>query len=104
MIATLSNGKYDLKVRYDSTNVHIYDSCLVASSDMADWVHRIKELGELSGYKYLRSEKSWVREWKAHNFLFELDVERERTHDVDLNNNETFVRRFAYYLLSLLYV
>lgn len=94
----------NLKVRYSSTNVHINDSHIVASKDIASWVALIKSFGAQHGYVYSRTNQSWINEWKAHNLLFKLGIEPERTRDSDLDENETTIRKIGYFLLSLLYI
>lgn len=93
----------NLKVCYSSTNVHINDSYIVGCKDIPSWVQCIKSAGEQNGYTYSRSVQSWINEWKAHNLLFKLGVAPARTRDVDLNEDETMLRRVGYFLLSLLY-
>jgi len=50
-----------------------------------------------------RSRYSYLSEWRAHRFLYELGIERERTGFVDLDMGETFWRKLAYFVLSILY-
>ena len=99
-----NENKGNLKVRYSSTNVHVNDSCIISHKDIPSWVQRVKSFGEQNGYTYSRSVQSWIREWKAHNLLFKLGIEPARTRDVDLNEDETIIRRVGYFLLSLLYI
>lgn len=96
--------KGNLKVCYSNTNVHINDSYIISRRDIPSWVERIKSFGEQNGYTYSRSNKSWIREWKAHNLLFKWGIEPTRTRDVDLNEDETAIRKVGYFLLSLLYI
>jgi hypothetical protein len=99
-----NEGKGNLKVCYSNTNVHINDSYIVGRNDIPTWVERIKSFGEQNGYTYSRSAQSWINEWRAHNLLFKLGVEPSRTRDVDLNEDETTIRKIGYFLLSLLYI
>ena len=99
-----SENKGNLKVRYSRTNVHVYDSFMVPSKDIEFWVTYIVLQGDKSGFVYSRSADSWIREWKAHNLLFKLGIEPARTRDVDLNEDETTIRKVGYFLLSLLYI
>lgn len=57
----------------------------------------IKDLG------FTRTKKSLIREWAAHNFLYEHNYKRERTKDTDLDQNESLFRRIGYFFLSLFY-
>lgn len=47
-----------------------------------------------------RSDASYIREWTAHNFLYKLNFCTARTKDTDLNINEYWYRRLAYYFIS----
>ena len=50
-----------------------------------------------------RSINSYVREWRAHNFLYKCKIKIDSTKDVDLDINETKIRRFFYFIFSFLY-
>lgn len=103
MKTRLTNGIGDaLTVEYSKTNVRIDSSCTVAKEDIAGWIEQIKSFGKLYGYEYTRSNKSWAREWKAHNVLYWWGIEPYRTRDVDLDEGETLLRRIAYLFLSFL--
>jgi hypothetical protein len=52
---------------------------------------------------YTRSITSWLREWKAHNYLYDMGYEKARTGSVDLNENESLIRRIGYFFLALFY-
>lgn len=56
-----------------------------------------------SGNFAKRSVGSYVAEWRAHNLLYKLGLFRAHTQDVDLNVNESKIRRFFYYILSFFY-
>lgn len=105
MKARLTNGRDEfLDITYSHANVHINDSYAVASKDIPDWVSRIMTYGAENGYVYARPEQSWIDEWRAHNLLFKWGVLPSRTKDVDLNESESMLRRFGYFLLSKLYI
>lgn len=93
-----------LDVTYSYDNVHVNDSYLVKSNRIADWINRIIKCGVGHGYEYSRSAASWVNEWKAHNFLYDHGVKPNRTKDVDLNEDETALRKLCYCLLSKFYI
>lgn len=85
-------------------NVHIMNSSKIKKSvDMKAIIKIIRVEAEKLGLKYKRSESSWLREWKAHNFLSERNVESDRTLSVDLNEDETLLKRFGYFILTLFY-
>ena len=49
-----------------------------------------------------RTIKSMVREWRAHNLLYNLHLFRSHTQDVDLDK-EPWYRQVVYFILSTLY-
>lgn len=72
-----------------------------------------KEIREVLGYiKYYypghltfknNSDRVLVAEWCVHNLLYNLNVLRSRTKDVDLNSNKTKLEKIAYLIASLFY-
>lgn len=86
-------------------NIRIEKSYTIDSvSDMKTVLECARNIGkQLYGYNYKRTTDSWVKEWKAHNLLYLIGVKRDRTRDVDLNEDESTKRRFAYAILSVLY-
>ena len=104
MIAELVNTNNEkLKVNYSADNVHVYDSYLIPAKKIKAWVRQIKEFGENNGYFYSRGVFEWANEWKAHNLLYAWNIKRSSTQEVDLNEDETAMRKIGYFLLSLLY-
>ena len=102
MNAQLINQKNEiLKVNFSFDNVCVYNSYTVSKNDMSDWIRQIRLFGEKNGYIYNRTDKSWINEWKAHNLLFKLGIQPNRTSNVDLNENESLLRRFGYFILSI---
>ena len=85
-------------------NIHIMDSYKVRkSSDMKAILEIIREEATNRGFTYRRSISSWLTEWKAHNTLSARNIETERTLFVDLNEDESIIRRLGYFVLSLFY-
>lgn len=104
MIAELINKTGEkLNVDYSDKNVHVYDSYLIPAKKIYAWAVQIKEFGENNGFFYSRSALEWADEWKAHNFLYNLNIKRSSTKDVDLDEGETTMRKIGYFFLSLLY-
>lgn len=56
---------------------------------------------KIAGYK--RTLPSMRREWEAHNFLYNLGIFKSRTENTDLDNNESFIRKTGYAVLSFIY-
>lgn len=56
---------------------------------------------KIAGYK--RTLSSMRREWEAHNLLYRLGIFKTRTGSTDLENNESFIRKAGYAVLSFIY-
>lgn len=56
---------------------------------------------KIAGYK--RTLPSMRREWEAHNFLYKFGIFKTRTGSTDLDNNESFIRKAGYAVLSFIY-
>lgn len=85
--------------------LHIKNSHLLRSKD--DIKRALAFIRQQSGYDelrkagYTRTAGSEYREWRAHNFLYRLGIARERTGSVDIDQNESKLRRFIYAVLSI---
>lgn len=56
---------------------------------------------KIAGYK--RTLSSMRREWEAHNLLYKFGIFKTRTGSTDLDNNESFIRKAGYAVLSFIY-
>ena len=56
---------------------------------------------KIAGYK--RTLPSMRREWEAHNLLYKFGIFKSRTRNTDLDNNESFIRKTGYAVLSFIY-
>lgn len=94
-----------LRVHASENNTTIFDSYLVKSpQDMKSIICQIQS--EVSG-KYAintRSVSSMVYEWRVHNLLYSLGIERGRTKDVDLNIGQPWYSKVLYFILSPFYL
>lgn len=85
-------------------NIHIKDSYKIKSYlDMWNILTLIKEFSDAEGYIYTRSVIDWIKEWAAHNWLYEKNIAPDRTGSVDLSETESKIRLFAYKILSNIY-
>ena len=96
----------DMRIEYEafnwdnSENVKIIDSYLIKEDAVKyAFIGSLKDDGLLLG----RSYESLMREWKAHNILYKFGLFKERTRDTDLNENESWFRRFGYFIITLLF-
>ena len=91
-----------LKIILTPTNVHIVTSFQITDrKDKEEVLDYILKAAKEYGFEYKRSKKSWIREWSAHNTLYQWNYQKERTGSVDLNEDESFLRRFCYFFLAL---
>ena len=82
--------------------VTIYNSYKIKKyKHMKEVVEWIKEYCHLTSVTD-RSDFSLIAEWRAHNLLYWLGYERDRTMHCDLNN-EQWYRKIGYFFLSLIY-
>ena len=51
-----------------------------------------------------RSVSSMIKEWRVHNLLYSLNIQRDRTGSVDLNTGQPWYVRAAYSILSSFYL
>ena len=56
---------------------------------------------KIAGYK--RTLLSMRREWEAHNLLYKLGIFKANTGSTDLENNESFILKAGYAVLSFIY-
>ena len=90
---------YDLNE--ENGNCQIKDSYLISSRNfMEHFVSLILMDHEVFG---CRSEESYVREWRAHNLLYNLGFQRARTKDCDLNCVQLKIFKVGYAILSAFY-
>lgn len=99
-VITLNN--LSLMIQYSKTNVHIKNSYAIKDDNLKKkFLDLIIMKGKLLGFEYKRTFNSWLHEWKAHNTLYNWGYKRERTADVDLNEDESFLKRFIYSILAI---
>lgn len=96
----------DVSFSYDKNPcLHIKNSHLIQTKkeikDLLNQIHTCDEYKKLQAAGYTRTLESEYREWKGHNFLYNIGYKRERTGSVDIDNNEPQWRRFAYAVLSI---
>ena len=94
-----------MKVDTTSDNTCIYDSYRIKRvSDMRGVLLRTQGLVSEDMAIYKRSINSMIREWRVHNLLYSLGIQKDRTKDVDLNINQPWYVRLAYTIISPLYL
>lgn len=88
----------------DKENTNISNSYIIKSiDDMLYIINEIKDRIKLanenvSDYSINQNKWSIVRKWRAHNFLYALHIARNRTKDIDINNNIQWYTKIGYCL------
>ena len=83
-------------------NIHILDSYKVSKHDFGTILRKISEDNPLCLVPKNRSIFSLKMEWTAHNFLYRINVERDRTRDVDLNWPMSWLVELIYKVFGVL--
>lgn len=100
----LNYKDYTIKYTLSKNNIHIVDSYKIKKrADMNTIVKLIRAEAIKKGFKYKRSNGSWVTEWRAHNYMYECGIEKIRTGSVDLNEDESRFKLLSYSMMSLCY-
>jgi hypothetical protein len=93
-----------LTVNMDNQNIHLNESYTITDPVcMQEIINLIREEGKKLNLFYKRNDESWIREWKAHNMLYNAGLYKDRTAHTDLNEDESWFRRLGYWFLSLFY-
>lgn len=102
-----TNYNLQVIINIDHLNIHITNSYQVKSGkemeQIIDMIMNKSYYQQLTAAGFTRSKGSLLREWKAHNLLYNWGYEKERTGSVDLNQNESRCHRIGYFILSLFY-
>lgn len=101
---TLTYGKYKITYTPVKGTVQIVDSYKITKrADMNAIVKLVRAEALKLGFKYKRSNGSWVTEWRAHNYMYDKGIDRAKSKSVDLNDNESRLKLASYNVLSALY-
>lgn len=101
-----------VKVVFSSTdsknlNICIRDSYKIKYSDdiekLLDIICDTSTFTEFKIAGYKRTLTSMRKEWEAHNLLYKLGIFKASTGSTDLENNESFILKTGYALLSFIY-
>lgn len=101
---TINYGKYEISFIATKNSIKIINSYKITKkSDMNAIVKLIRAEALKLGFKYRRSNSSWVTEWRAHNYMYDKGIERVRTASVDLNEDESRLKLASYKTMAILY-
>lgn len=97
-------------IEYVKINVGVYSSgvTIFDSHKIRKIKHMLEVLDWVKGYvdfEGMQATPRWqqVCEWRAHNLLYDLKYQIDRTCSVDLNIDEPWYHKVGYVILSLFY-
>lgn len=100
-IMELLDVSYTFDNNETNPNIHIHNSHKIKNDKVKKlMLKQIMKDKQFKQAKRTRSLDSYFKEWKAHNYLYELGIERERTAHVDLDERDE--RQRTYEMLSML--
>lgn len=94
---------YNLECDCTDTNIHIKDSYKIKDIDVFSFLKYLKDVKLKENFTYKRSLRSMEIEWIAHNILYRKGLFISNTKDVDINENETILRKLGYYIIYYLH-
>ena len=89
-----------MRVEYHEGYTKVYDSYQYTNAEIEQAVKVIMQKRKEMNLPVTRSEASYISEWKSHNRLYKLGVQRSRTKDVDLEEEIYPTRNFLYSILG----
>ena len=85
-----------MQADYRETYTKVYDSYKYSNSEIEQAVEEIMRKRKELGLPVTRTKSSYISEWKSHNRLYKLGIQRSRTKDVDLEEEIDQTRNFLY--------
>ena len=85
-----------MQVDYRETYTKVYDSYKYSNGEIEQAVEEIMQKRKELGLPVTRTKSSYISEWKTHNKLYRLGIQRSRTKDVDLEEEIDQTRNFLY--------
>lgn len=100
----IEHKDFILKVNSSENNTTIFDSYKVSkSSDMKSIIKGIRTKAPKNYAINKRSIFGMINEWRVHNLLYSFGIKRDRTKDVDLDTEQPWYMKVAYFILSTFY-
>lgn len=81
-------------------NINIKDSYLYPKKMFSIVFNTLRKDHPNNNVLLHRTDKSMAREWAAHNLLWDLNIYRSRTKDIDLNYPQKWYVRLGYFILG----
>ena len=95
----------ELKIDYSRENTHVENSYLITTKNgienEVDWIMKCRDA---SRRPVTRSLKSYSREWRGHNRLYNWNIAIDHTKDVDLEERLTPKDKIKGLILDLIWL
>ena len=89
----------NVEIEYDDNFIRIVNSHKI--QDQLQMMLILRLFKAKTSFTSKRTLNSWIKEWKAHNRLYNLGLFRKHTKDCDLEENEKWWRLLAYQILGI---
>ena len=86
-----------MKYKIYGDRIKLFDSCFIKKAKFASELDRIRNLHPTC-HLWIRSVNSLRREWAVHNWAYSLGIKRDKTADVDLDFEQKWYVKLAYFL------
>ena len=95
----------NLNISYSELNTHVENSYLLTTRQaIKEKVEEIIDYRNITKRPVSRSIGSYVREWKAHNKLYEKHYKIDHTKDVDLEERITTWQKIKGIFMDLIWL
>ena len=81
--------------------IKIIDSYMMSRAEFLEALDEIQGLYP-SHVAFKRTRRSMILEWEAHNFLYWLGINHDKTSDVDLDYPQPWYMKVGYWVLGVL--
>lgn len=100
----LRHKRFILRVTTTENNTNILNSYRVKNiEDMIDILYKIQDKSKPEMAVNKRSIWGMLNEWRTHNLLYSLGIEKDRTKSVGLDYKQPWYMSVAYALISPFY-
>jgi hypothetical protein len=90
-----------MNIEYSENNTKIIDGYKYTNAEIEKTIDEIIVNRKELGLPVTRTKSSYVSEWKTHNRLYKLGYQRNRTKDVDLEENIKTSYNFLYSIFGI---
>ena len=88
-----------MKYKILSNRIKLFDSCFISKHTFQYQIDTSRNLHPTC-HLWIRSDSSIKREWAAHNWAYSLGIKRDKTADVDLDFEQKWYVKLAYFIVG----